>query len=725
MARDPNVKVKITAENDTKKGLKQAEAEVKNFASNVATMAKGATALVAASAVGSFFKSSVAEALQAEKSFAFVGQALTNIGVNATKVRPEIDGVVNALSTKMGIDNDEVNLAFASMTTKVGNYKTALQALPTVLDVAKARNMDLGQASDLVSKALNGNEGALKKLGVSVKEGETAFDALRRTYKGFAQAEANTFQGTIDRLVVGWKNIEEAVGKAIIGTDNMQSSGNLLVDVMKNLETFISNNAGTIQSLIGVLIDFGSTIGTMLSSSGVLTLFGKAIQGIAALLVISSAGWEKMVPVVRIALGSLLGILANWSESVDKILGRFGINVGEGVIKKIRKVSDDLMSGQMEALEAIDKKSEGRLLSIFESVRNQPFTKESFTPVPKDKSLGEKKEGKSKQREKEDEERRLSYELAVAEAGNAYDRIKQLDNEYLAYLQLHYGDITKEVVGQKLTIIKHAEEAKDAKEKIEKKASDAAVKLLDDQTDVELYNLQKGYEDQAKLLEKNYNELKKLDERRLEDVKLIYGEQSKEYINMISTMADHDQKYKAEQEKEAQKLKQKSEDMAQKIGDGIENIMVASFSRDGNTASAAKQFESMILGTLGTVLMKQGEAYIAQSAIMISLSKFLSNPFTAGPAALGIGIALTALGAMLRGQAAKTLSTSSRSGVGGSVSSQGLSNTQESLQNSKGDATIVINGGLLDMTDPKQARALRDAINGLNGRRVTITPVGA
>jgi hypothetical protein len=63
----------------------------------------------------------------------------------------------------------------------------------------------------------------------------------------------------------------------------------------------------------------------------------------------------------------------------------------------------------------------------------------------------------------------------------------------------------------------------------------------------------------------------------------------------------------------------------------------------------AKEFENIILGTLGNVLVKQGEAYIAQSSIMLALAPLLSNPFTAGPAALGIGLALVALGSILGG----------------------------------------------------------------------------
>lgn len=71
---------------------------------------------------------------------------------------------------------------------------------------------------------------------------------------------------------------------------------------------------------------------------------------------------------------------------------------------------------------------------------------------------------------------------------------------------------------------------------------------------------------------------------------------------------------------------------------------------------------------------------------------------------------------------AGSLSAMAGGGGGGrSGAGAGSAETQrEQLEDQRGAAEIVIQGGLLDMSDPRQADALSSAINDLDGRRVTI-----
>ena len=113
----------------------------------------------------------------------------------------------------------------------------------------------------------------------------------------------------------------------------------------------------------------------------------------------------------------------------------------------------------------------------------------------------------------------------------------------------------------------------------------------------------------------------------------------------------------------------------------------------------------MVLGLLGNIMKKQGEAYLTQGTVMASLSPGLSNPLTAGPAALAIGAALVSLGSMLGAIDKGGSGGGGGGGRGGGVSPNGVNNTFNALQNMQGLTTINITGGILDMSNPVQQKA--------------------
>jgi len=82
------------------------------------------------------------------------------------------------------------------------------------------------------------------------------------------------------------------------------------------------------------------------------------------------------------------------------------------------------------------------------------------------------------------------------------------------------------------------------------------------------------------------------------------------------------------------------------LGDAITEGFAAAFSGKG-IGGAFKGFGDSILGAIGGIFEKQGEAMIAASGIFDALLPALSNPFTSGPALFAAGAALVALGATL------------------------------------------------------------------------------
>lgn len=122
-----------------------------------------------------------------------------------------------------------------------------------------------------------------------------------------------------------------------------------------------------------------------------------------------------------------------------------------------------------------------------------------------------------------------------------------------------------------------------------------------------------------------------------------------------------------------------------------------------------------VKGMIGFTKIQQG-FYAFYGKILSAFTKLLSNPFTAAVGALGIAAGLAALSRSLGGQAR---------GVGGPSPSAFSPSplpvtTTNSLSDNRGEATIVIQGGLLDMSDPRQADSLRRALSQLSGRNVVV-----
>lgn len=92
----------------------------------------------------------------------------------------------------------------------------------------------------------------------------------------------------------------------------------------------------------------------------------------------------------------------------------------------------------------------------------------------------------------------------------------------------------------------------------------------------------------------------------------------------------------------------------QEFGQTLQNAIITAFQEafDGkHVGNIVEEFAGTILQGLGKMMIEQGVIYKAYGAIMKALTKWLTNPFTAGAAATAIGIALIGLGAALKAQA--------------------------------------------------------------------------
>lgn len=434
MANAPKATVEITAKNSTTAGLREASKSVNEFGEKVKASLEAAFAIVGAASLGEFFKASIEQSMEAQRNFTDLSVALRNVGASAQTAMPQIEKLVEQLGDSTGIKIDDINAAMVRLVTSTGDYHKAMTALPTVLDVAKARHMDLEQASTLVGKAFNGNETALKKLGIVVHDGQTPFDALRAAYKGFADEEGKNFEGQLGRIKNSWDEVLQAVGDAITGSDSMSGASEGLAGALKDVEAYISKNHQAIADMTSVVIKLATWMGDILA--GVLQLVIEGFKGVEEVAIMVTAGFEEIPAAGKLAFGSLLSVIGSFLESANGVLDKLGIHIGDGMAARVKQAGVDMVKGASDAIDTIH----AQMIDAMGDIENPHASKRKpITNLPKlrpDSSEGTP--GKSK----DDADKKFREDVA------GYTALLALDDQRAAALQ-HLN----ELAAKELTII--------------------------------------------------------------------------------------------------------------------------------------------------------------------------------------------------------------------------------------------------------------------------------
>lgn len=135
--------------------------------------------------------------------------------------------------------------------------------------------------------------------------------------------------------------------------------------------------------------------------------------------------------------------------------------------------------------------------------------------------------------------------------------------------------------------------------------------------------------------------------------------------------------------------------------------------------SAGATFASSMLGAIAAVARGFGEMFLGLATAALAQS-FLPPPLgspSGVAAAAKFGAAAAAMFAL---SGALSGAAGSIGGGGSAGASAAIDRGETDLAGTGGEAVIIIQGGLLDMSDPRQADALADAVNDLDGRKVIV-----
>ena len=232
MAGSRTLKLSILADvDDLKKKLDTGSKEVEGFGGKMEKFGKVAAAAFAAAAAAAaayavkLAVDGVKAAIEDEAAQARLAKALQNVTGATEKQIAAVEEQILKTSLATGVADDQLRPALQRLAVATGDVRKSQDLLTLALDISAATGKSVEAVSNALGKAYEGNTGALGRLGIGLSTAEIktlgldgTMQQLAETFGGSATVQANTFEGQIQRLKVGFDEAKESVGAALLPT---------------------------------------------------------------------------------------------------------------------------------------------------------------------------------------------------------------------------------------------------------------------------------------------------------------------------------------------------------------------------------------------------------------------------------------------------------------------------------------------------------------------------
>lgn len=182
----------------------------------LAAVAAGAAA--AGTAVVAFGVSAVNAFSDSQVAMARVDATLRSMGDAAFKNRDAILAAADA-AVKLGFDDEDTAESITKLYQRTNDLNKATELTHLAMDLARAKSINLADATNLVGQVLSGNGRILKQYGIELNDSLTPLEALKQLQgqvAGQSDAFAGTFKGQMEVLSVSFQNIKEAIGEVLV-----------------------------------------------------------------------------------------------------------------------------------------------------------------------------------------------------------------------------------------------------------------------------------------------------------------------------------------------------------------------------------------------------------------------------------------------------------------------------------------------------------------------------
>jgi len=315
------LKLSILADvDDLKKKLGEADNAVETNSNKISEFGKKAAAAFAVAAVAAAAYGTklaidgVKAAIEDEAAQLRLANALrTATGATDDQIKATEDMILKT-SLATGVADDQLRPAFQRLAVSTKDTVEAQKLLNLALDISKGKGIELETIANALGRAQDGNTTALGRLGLGLSKAELSTlsftqvqEKLSNLYGGAAAANAETFQGKMDRLKVGFDEAKESLGVA-------------LLPAVEKFITFL-NDTGipTLNAFIAGLTGTGGMSEALTTTESNAQMFGKGIVTITGII-------SGFITFLREAIG-FLTLFGNAAISAINFLP--GVNVAK------------------------------------------------------------------------------------------------------------------------------------------------------------------------------------------------------------------------------------------------------------------------------------------------------------------------------------------------------------------------------------------------------------
>lgn len=321
-------------------GLNKAQADTQGFSNKVgsfmetaakAFLAVGVAAGTMAVKIG---VDAVKAAIEDEKAQSILAQTLRNT-VKATDGQiKKVEEYIDATQRATGITDDQLRPSFDRLLRSTKDVTKAQQLQQLALDISAGTQKDLATVTEALSKGLDGNLGALKRIGVPLDENiikskdfDAAVKALSDTFAGQADVAANTFEGRMNRIKIAIGEAQETLGQALLPILEKFADFTVRI-VVPAIEDFVAGLTGNTPNSVknaakdakGRIIEFNDGLETT-SNSGAYGL-GVAIRELGKTLTdLNETAFG--VTGAESGLKKLLDLLTNITISIENAINAY------------------------------------------------------------------------------------------------------------------------------------------------------------------------------------------------------------------------------------------------------------------------------------------------------------------------------------------------------------------------------------------------------------------
>lgn len=215
------LKVGIVADDKTKKGITSAQKNINGLNSSVKSLGKTFATVFAAQKIASFGKNAVKAFIEDEKAVTKLNTAVKNLGLELSA--PSINRYIDSLSAASGVADDKLRPAFQALISTTGSVTASQKALQQAIDISAGSGVDLTTVAQDLANAYVGNTKGLKKYNLGLTQAElksasfaTISEKLNKQFSGANAAYLETYAGKMQLINVAAGEAQEKIGQGLI-----------------------------------------------------------------------------------------------------------------------------------------------------------------------------------------------------------------------------------------------------------------------------------------------------------------------------------------------------------------------------------------------------------------------------------------------------------------------------------------------------------------------------